>query len=277
MDRISKQIEEASRRKQDGARLVPKARIANVPEVVDIDLASMATQVSFDPAVMKANAICAAGRETGVESYRMLRTRVLQTMQKNDWRTVGVTSPNPRAGKTTTAVNLSLAVARDPNHRCVLLDCDFRRPSAHNVLGLAPELGLVDYICDERTGEDMLTAEELLLVDEAGEWLFLPCGRSVESPTELLNSSKMRTLLRSIVRQDQRNMVIVDLPPILVGDDVIAMSAELDALLIVVEDGVTDERELQRSLELLQGVGIVGFVLNKSRTSSESYAYGDDS
>ncbi len=84
----------------------------------------------------------------------------------------------------------------------------------------------------------------------------------------------MSNLLGEIGSSLQDSYAIVDLPPVLVGDDVVAMSSMLDCVLVVVEDGVTDKRDLRAALELLGGCEILGFVMNKCNAEDGNMGYG---
>jgi len=283
MDRISQQIEEASRRAalaraaDNNAVARSEVRGANPSETVATIVGGAAStlpagrplELDFDELLAKR--VIDGGQSRYAEVYRLLRTRVLQLMQKNSWVTLGITSPNPKAGKTTTAVNLSLAIARDPSYKSVLIDCDFRRPSAHQSLLIEPESGLIDHLQGNAALDDIMWS------DGSSDWRFLPAGPVPhDAPSELFNSSRMHEVLHMIRQEQEDTIAIVDLPPSSVGDDVLALSVELDALLLVVEDGVTDERELQNSLALLADNNIVGVVLNKAEKEADFvYSYYD--
>ena len=68
--------------------------------------------------------------------YDMLRTQVLQSMSVGGWKVLGVTSPTPGCGKTVTATNLALSIARLPDHLVVLVDLDLQKPQIANSLGI---------------------------------------------------------------------------------------------------------------------------------------------
>jgi hypothetical protein len=84
-----------------------------------------------------------------VDAYKMLRTQVVQQCRQKGWNVLGVTSPTPHAGKTLTAVNLSLALAMDLAHTVLLVDADMRRPGVHQAFGMESCPGLTEYLFDE--------------------------------------------------------------------------------------------------------------------------------
>jgi protein-tyrosine kinase len=63
-----------------------------------------------------------------MNSYKVLRTRVLQQMEQNAWSTLAVTSARPDEGKTLTAINLSISMALKLDYTVLLVDLDFRKP-----------------------------------------------------------------------------------------------------------------------------------------------------
>jgi Mrp family chromosome partitioning ATPase len=71
-------------------------------------------------------------------------------------------------------------------------------------------------------------------------------------------------------------IVLFDLPPLLVGDDVIAFAPNLDAIMLVLEEGKTTRDELVRAYELLDGQRIIGTVMNKSVFNVDAPGYGGD-
>jgi protein-tyrosine kinase len=81
--------------------------------------------------------------------YDMLRTQVLQEMDKNSWQFLAVTSPTATCGKTVTACNLAMSVARLPERSVLLVDIDMRKPMVTNYLGLASNSGILD-VLEER-------------------------------------------------------------------------------------------------------------------------------
>ncbi len=203
--------------------------------------------------------------------YRLLRTRVLQMMQSNQWSRLGITSPGPKCGKTLNAINLALAIAREGSYQVSLIDGDLRRPGIARSLGLTVEMGIHDYLAGKCGVEDMLVSPSMF------NNLLIAPGRvaSGQEPNpELMGSDRMKGLLDALANAEQKRIVIVDLPPALVGDDVIALSPFLDSGLLIVAEGVTDEEELKKTTDLLGGMNLLGTVLNNSsEKQASSYGY----
>lgn len=190
--------------------------------------------------------------------YKVLRTQVLHRLRENGWSMLGVTSPRDGAGKTLTAINLAIATATEPTQTVLLVDADLRAPQVHEEFGLEQGPGLTEFLLDGRS------IEELLLHPGLGRLIVLPGGRGTEQSAELLTSPRMAALGKELKHRYASRVVIFDLPPVLDRADVLAFSPQLDALLLIVEDGKTSEPDLQHALQVLKGSApILGTVLNK--------------
>src|SRR5688572_30778320 len=86
------------------------------------------------------------GSDAVSAAYKMLRTHVLQRMAANSWNVLAITSPGPGEGKTLTALNLAITMAREVNHTVLLVELDLRQPTLHTLLGYEPGPGITDYL-----------------------------------------------------------------------------------------------------------------------------------
>ena len=236
-------------------------------------------QVSLDRNIMRNNLVLGSDSDpVFVDRYRVLRTRMLQLMSANEWSSVGISSPSAKDGKTLTAINLAHACARDANNRTILIDVDLRRPSVANTLGLEIEKSIVHFLRGEAELGDVVVE-----LAHQPNLLVIPCHYDEDKPAEpeLVSSSKMDDLLNQIQQFDPDATVIVDFPPVLVGDDVIALAPKLDSVMLVVAEGQTDVDELTTSVELLSQFNLLGTVLNKSTETQRNvegyYSYYGDS
>lgn len=194
-----------------------------------------------------------------VEAYRQLRTQVLKILKDNQWNTLAITSPGENAGKSLTATNLAISLSREVNHTVMLVDLDLRQPSLHEMFDITVDKGLVDYLNNEAT------LEEVLLNPGFQRLVLLP-GRALgKYSSEILSSPQMKSLVRDISQRYTDRIIIFDLPPLLRNDDALMFTPTVDATLLVVEDGVTTEDDVQRSLQLLEGSNLIGTILNKAR------------
>jgi protein-tyrosine kinase len=194
-----------------------------------------------------------------VDAYKMLRTQVVQQCRQKGWNVLGITSPTPHAGKTLTAVNLSLALAMDLAHTVLLVDADMRRPGVHQAFGMESCPGLTEYLFDE------IPLEQLLVHPGIGRFVFLPGGRTITNSAEALASPKMGALVEELKHRYPARLLVFDLPPLLSRADVLGFVPHIDALLLVVEEGRTGSNDVERAMTALKGtVPVLGGVLNMS-------------
>ncbi len=203
-----------------------------------------------------------------IDTYRLLRTRVLRRMQQNKWKSIGVTSAGKDDGKTLTAINLGISIAMKQNFTVVVVDTDLRNPSIHKFFGFKPKVGLGDYLASD------MPLEKVLVNPGIDRLMILPgSSNHTQTSSELLSSPKMARLTKDLKTRYPTRIVIFDLPPVLVGDDVVAFAPNLDTVLLVVEEGGTDSGKLKQSIDLLEGVEIIGTILNKSKESLQNQEY----
>jgi Mrp family chromosome partitioning ATPase len=125
-------------------------------------------------------------------SYDMLRTQVVQTMAMNDWHMLAVTSPSPGCGKTVTAINLALSIARQPDKPVLLIDLDLQRPQIGNYLGLKPKQGVLSLLEGRTKFKDLVINARVA----DSQLAILPCETSTLRSSELIASRAMTDLLQ---------------------------------------------------------------------------------
>jgi len=201
-------------------------------------------------------------------AYKMLRTRTLQRMRQNDWHVIGVTSPLQGDGKSLTAINLALSLARETTLSVVLLELDLRRPTICKQFGVNPSKGLSDYL------DGTSSLGEILFRPEGTERIaILPNIDVYENSSETLSSPKVAALVDELRGTDPGRVIICDLPPYLATDDVLAFAPIADAFLVVVSEGRTSRDVLEKGLDILQELPLLGVVLNRSEDATTGYYY----
>lgn len=212
--------------------------------------------------------------ESATMAYNMLRTQVYKALVKNGWNNIGITSSNKSEGKSLTALNLALSLARSVQQTVVLVDFDLRRPSIHKKLDYEPKFGLGDYYTSN-------TPLSEIMISAGVEGLVIIPGReSLGNASELLASPKTPYLLNEIGRMFPSQFMVFDLPPVLLVDDVMALSEYIDSTLLVVSEGSTKKDELVQTMGMLGANNLLGTVLNHSGESRSGggyydYYYGD--
>ena len=204
------------------------------------------------------------------DAYRMLRTRVLQTMRNNGWTSVAVTGPASGCGKTLTAINLAVSLAMEVSNTVLLVDLDLRRPTVHKYFGYEPELGLSDYLTTD------IPLHQLLFTPGIDRLVVLPGRSALPNSAEMLRSPRMIALVNELKTRYPDRLIVFDLPPILAADDALAFSPYTDCFLMVAESGGTKKEDLQKAYGILKNTPLVGTVLNKSDAPTSGYGYGGE-
>jgi protein-tyrosine kinase len=208
-------------------------------------------------------------QESGVaaRAYRMLRAQVLQRARASRLRVFGIVSAVSGEGKTLTAINLALSLAAEPNQSVALIDFDLRHPSVAHMLGIAPPVGLETWLSSDRPVVSALC--ELEGIDRL---CIAPTLAPLGASSETLAAGRASELLGELKSADPERIVLIDLPPVLLGDDALTVAPLVDGFILVVTEGRTRREDVERVLELLGHARVVGTVLNDS-SDSEQRAY----
>ena len=212
--------------------------------------------------VLSANRICMLGNDPATDAFRMVRTQLLQQMDENGWRSLAVVSAVPGDGKSVVAMNLALAIAEDPNHTALLVDTDLRNPTLHRLLGLPAPTGLESYF------EGMHSVADVLLRIHTSRFALIPCRERVSRSRELLASAAGKRFVNDVCQRYDDRIVLFDLPSLLQFDDALALLPQVDAVLLVVGEGVTKKSDLDEIKRLLRGKPVAGVVLNQTRDAA---------
>lgn len=197
----------------------------------------------------------------------LLRTQVLQKMKENGWRILAITSPTPEAGKTVVAINLAISIAQQTDKTVMLVDFDLRRPKIGAYLGIPMERSLNDFL--DGTAE----LSDVLVNPDMPRLVVLATKTPVSKSSETLSSKKISGLIKDLRERYESRIIILDLPPVLVIDDALALLPQIDCVLMVVANGMSTKREIEDSLRHLPPAKLVGVVFNKAEIEQEDYYY----
>ena len=248
-------------------RLDDKVRGTGDLEVTGVPVLGEIPNDSSDGARLAA--IRAPGSPT-VESYRGLRTNLQFLAIDRDLSVVQVTSSLPGEGKTTTASNLAVVLARSGN-RVALVDADLRRPTVHELFDIPLAPGLTDLLLGTQPNE---LVHHIDLGDDNRVSVY-SAGVIPANPSEMLSSKRMSRLLSEMGAH--YDFVIVDTAPLLPVSDSLAMSGWIDGVLLVAQAGRASITNVQDSLARLERVHAptLGIVLNRvSNSRLLGYTYG---
>lgn len=225
-------------------------------------------EIPFTPARARRFRISAllGGKEAA--AYDLLRSRTLRVMGEKGWKRVALTSPEASCGKSTIALNLALALARQTDLRVMLFDVDLRRPSLHKTLGHMPAHSLHQALAGEVPFADVAA--------RIGDNLIVGLNATASTqPSELLQAARTREILDEIQRDWQPDIMIFDTPPMLATDDHVSFMARVDCALLVAAAERTRLANIDScEKELGQLTNVLGVVLNKCRYPDDAAGYG---
>lgn len=225
-------------------------------------------QVALDPRHLARHRLISAGREDPAHvAFDVLRTRLLQALKARGWSRVAVTSPTKGCGKTFVSANLAFSLART-SARVALLDMDLRIPSLATVLGVREPAPMLDFLTGRRPMERHLlrVAPNLAVGLNAAP---------VTNASELLQAPETADTLAAMQDALRPDVVIHDLPPALLCDDLLAFLPQVDGVLLVAGGGVTQAEDVRKCERLLADqTPLLGVILNKAEDATlEPYGY----
>ena len=191
----------------------------------------------------------------GAERFRTLRSRLYQIAATKPLRKVLVTSSLPSEGKTFVSTNLAHSIVSQPDRRVLLIDSDLRSPRLHTELGAPSYPGLAEYLRGE--------VDEYTAIQQGPEinFCFIPCGRIVSNPSELLSGDRMKNLLDTVA--PIFDWVILDSPPAVPVHDASVLADLCDGVLFVVRAGETSYETAEKASSEFRDKNLLGVVLNQ--------------
>lgn len=200
-----------------------------------------------------------------VENYAKLRMNLFYTLINKESKTVVITSSISGEGKSTIASNLAISCSMG-GKKVLLIDSDMRRASLNDIFEFDKNSrGLSDILvgnCDFESAIHRKIHENLDV---------LPAGHFPPNPAELLGSNQMIQLLKKL--ELAYDLVLLDMPPINIVSDPLALSTNVAGCLFVVRQNYSDYRDINKSLTSAQmtGLNVLGFVFYGERINQGSY------
>lgn len=203
------------------------------------------------------------------EAYKLLRTKLqFSFVDENDCRVIGLSSALSGEGKSLTSVNLAYTLSQ-LDKKVILIDCDMRRPTLAEKLGVLKAPGLSNYLTGQCYLQEIL--QSCGLKGDVDAFHVITAGQNPPNPIELLSSKRMTAALESL--RQHYDYVILDLPPVGEVSDAMAVAKETDGMLLVVRQNYCNRIVLAdavRQFEFIQSK-ILGVVFNCTVESSGKY------
>ena len=240
------------------------------------DLIEQIQEIDFDPAAEAHLIDPSRPKDSPLEEFRMLRTRLNHLQSLQPLHTLVVTSASPAEGKSFTATNYALVQSHLDRNYTLLCDFDFRRPIVHNLFKFDRSPGLTDYL------QGKATLPEVIRRVKGTNLFLMAAGSPVVNPLELLNLHEVKVLLERLPKVF--NWVVIDSPPMLFAADANLLATMTDGTLLVVRLGQTTIDSLNRALQGMSRNNVIGIVANAAKRGElyskysyyRNYYYSDD-
>jgi len=226
--------------------------------------------------------------DTDLEAFRMLRTNLEFLDSEQQIRTILITSGLPEEGKSTVALGLASAAAV-AGRRTLLVECDLRRPSLADRLGIRRDPGLSDYLLGTASPAEIL---QTVPIAEAGanghgpegaerqrRLVCITAGKRTPQPAELLGSARCRGFLSNVT--DAYDLVVIDTSPLLSVVDALELVPHVDGVIVCVRAAQTTREEAKAAKAALErlpspsmGAVVTGIRPGDDETYDYYYAYG---
>jgi Mrp family chromosome partitioning ATPase len=245
---------------------VPSAETAATETTVDTTWEAI-RPVKLDPDTLRRNRVVSyeGGRNSG--AFDILRTKTLLQMRKNGWRRIAITSPTAVCGKSTIACNLAVGMSRQNDLRTIAIELDLHRPSMTTILGVRPDRDVTEMI----QGTVSFAEQAVKVRDNVALSL---ARRASSDPTRHLLSQNMEDRLNEIEEAYAPDMMLFDMPPVLVSDDTRAFLSKVDCAMIVARAEKTTVGQIDIcEREIAEHTNVLGVVLNQGRFTDSDYGY----
>ena len=206
---------------------------------------------------------------SAAEQYKILREQLKRLRAEAGIRTIAITSPVKKDGKTTVAVNLAASMALDYEQKVLLIDADLRAPSVHRYFNLDNSPGLSEYL----TAKSTAGLKNLIRSTHLSGLQVILAGKPSRFSAELLAKEKMRLMLDEIHTVLPGHMIIIDSPPVLATSDPMVLSRQVDGVMMVIRAGKTPKEYLSKALGAFNLGKVLGIVLNGADYGLDSKYY----
>jgi len=180
-----------------------------------------------------------------------------------------ICSSLPQEGKTFVSINLALSIANERDKRVLLIDADVEKPSIAQQLGIAPSVGLLDYLQDPS-----IRFSDMVLKTDLPNLTVIPAGKRHHYATELLSSQRMAQFAEQISNRYPDRLVIFDSPPLLVATQAHILAELVGQVVLVIAAESTPQAVVSEAVAKLSHCQVVLALLNKTDQAVDQYGYG---
>ena len=206
------------------------------------------------------------------EAYKLLRTKLqFSFADDNDCRVIGLSSALSGEGKSLSAINLAYTLSQ-LDKKVVLIDCDMRRPTLAEKLGIQSKPGLSNFLTGQSNTEGLI--QYCGIKNEENAFHVITAGENPPNPIELLSSKRMAAVLMGL--RKTYDYIILDLPPVGEVSDALAAAKEMDGILLVVRQNYCDRITLGETVRQFEFINskILGVVFNCTSEYGGKYGKG---
>lgn len=196
------------------------------------------------------------------EQFRMMRSTILFPPTGQSPRTIMITSSLPGEGKSFVSANLAVCIAHHVDKHVLLMDCDIRLPSIHEIFGFENPPGISELLSDKTDISD------IFLKTKIDRLTIAPAGEPPPNPSELLSSSKMASLIEDVKSKYSDRCILIDTPPVQLTAETAAIAKHVDAVILVIRYGKTPRALIPSIVEKIGKKKVMGIVLNRAEMIS---------
>ncbi|MGD0414470.1 MAG: CpsD/CapB family tyrosine-protein kinase [Terriglobales bacterium] len=255
-------VEREIERKQSVGELPPAA----IPESAEVE--TFASAKVLAPALAIDSRLVCLTDQGGLaaEKFRVLGLKLRNLRERRKLKRIVVTGTAPEEGKSLVAANLALNQSRSKVLKTLLVDGDLRRPTVASRFGFDHSLpGLSECLRGERQ-----LSEVVYKLNGSGLW-FLPAGRAPENPLDLMQSGRLPELLDRLGKFF--DWIVIDTPPVVPVADTTFWMRLADGVLVVIREGVSEKKVIERALDSFDRAALLGVVVNSCSRSDHTDYY----
>lgn len=203
------------------------------------------------------------------EAIKKLRSRVVESAKKHDYKTIMVTSALENEGKSSIAVNLSLALVKS-GYKLLIIDGDIRKPSLHKIININSQKNMNAYLHGEEDWKKQVEHVKKYTLD------VLLAKQDLKEAERLVTQNKIKQLLEEA--KQEYDFVIIDSSPVYNINEPLVISEQTDAVLLVIKQNLATVKIVNETISRLVSVknNLIGSIFNGSviDLSQEQKTYG---